>query len=323
MQEIWTEKYRPRTLSELVGQKEIIQRLMAIVESGNIPHFLFTGPAGTGKTTSALALARQLFGEDKWRDNFQELNASDERGIQVVRTKIKSFARAAPLGGADFKVIFLDEADSLTADAQAALRRTMEKYSNTCRFILSCNYSSRIIPPIQSRCSVMRFAPLKKEDIREYLGRIEKNEGIEITDEGFETLMYISQGDMRKAVNILQVASSFSKRIDPDNLYTSSALARPETISELITLSLKGMFSEAKGKLEELITIGGLAGEDILSQMHRELFNLPMEDELRVRILDAIGEADFRLVEGADERIQLEALLARIQLLGTSGERLI
>ncbi|RLF54191.1 MAG: replication factor C small subunit, partial [Thermoplasmata archaeon] len=175
MQEIWTEKYRPKTLSELVGQKEIIQRLMAIVESGNIPHFLFTGPAGTGKTTSALALARQLFGEDKWRDNFQELNASDERGIQVVRTKIKSFARAAPLGGADFKVIFLDEADSLTADAQAALRRTMERYSNTCRFILSCNYSSRIIPPIQSRCSVMRFAPLKKEDIREYLGRIEKN----------------------------------------------------------------------------------------------------------------------------------------------------
>ncbi|HHD16336.1 MAG TPA: replication factor C small subunit [Euryarchaeota archaeon] len=323
MQEIWTEKYRPKTLSELVGQKEIIQRLMAIVESGNIPHFLFTGPAGTGKTTSALALARQLFGEEKWRDNFQELNASDERGIQVVRTKIKSFARAAPLGGADFKVIFLDEADSLTADAQAALRRTMERYSNTCRFILSCNYSSRIIPPIQSRCSVMRFAPLKKEDIREYLGRIEKNEGIEITDEGFETLLYISQGDMRKAVNILQVASSFSKTIDPDNLYTSSALARPEIISELITLSLKGMFSEAKEKLEELITLGGLAGEDILSQMHRELFNLPMEDELRVRILDAIGEADFRLVEGADERIQLEALLARIQLLGSSGERLI
>jgi replication factor C small subunit len=320
MLEIWTEKYRPRTLDEVVGQKEIVDRLQAIVASGNIPHFLFTGPAGTGKTTSALAVARTLFGEEKWRDNFQELNASDERGIQIVRTKIKSFARAAPLGGADFKVIFLDEADSLTSDAQAALRRTMEKYSGTCRFILSCNYSSRIIPPIQSRCSVMRFAPLKKEDIREYLNRLEKAENIEITDSGFETLMYISQGDMRKAVNILQVAASFSKTIDPENLYTSSALARPETISELITLALKGKFGDARDKLEELITQGGLAGEDILSQVHRELFNIPMDDDLRVRILDAIGEADFRLVEGADERIQIEALLARIQLLGSKRE---
>ncbi len=315
MQEIWTEKYRPDKLDELVGQKDIVQRLIAIVKSGNIPHFLFTGPAGTGKTTSALALARELFGDDKWRDNFQELNASDERGIQIVRTKIKSFARAAPLGGAEFKVIFLDEADSLTSDAQAALRRTMEKYSNTCRFILSCNYSSRIIPPIQSRCSVMRFAPLKPEDIREYLTRIERSEGIEISENGFDALLYISQGDMRKAVNILQVAASFSKRIDSDTLFTSSALARPENISELITLSLKGKFGDARDRLEDLITKGGLAGEDILGQMHRELFNIPMEEDMRVRVLDAIGEADFRLVEGADERIQIEALLARIQLL--------
>jgi replication factor C small subunit len=317
LQEIWTEKYRPDRLNEVVGQKDIVERLVAIVRSGNIPHFLFTGPAGTGKTTSALALVRELFGEERWRDNFQELNASDERGIQIVRTKIKSFARAAPLGGAEFKVIFLDEADSLTSDAQAALRRTMEKYSGTCRFILSCNYSSRIIPPIQSRCSVMRFAPLKQEDIREYLRRIEKSEGIEITDSGFEALLYISRGDMRKAVNLLQVAASFSQKIDPDTLYTSSALARPENISELITLALKGKFGEARQKLEELITQGGLAGEDILGQMHRELFNIPMDDEIRVKVLDAIGEADFRLVEGADERIQIEALLARIQLLGS------
>ncbi|MGA1822438.1 MAG: replication factor C small subunit [Thermoplasmatota archaeon] len=316
MQEIWTEKYRPKRLDQIVGQREIIDRLKAIVENRNIPHFLFTGPAGTGKTTCALAIAREIYGEDRWRDNFQELNASDERGIGIVRTKIKSFARAAPLGGAEFKIIFLDEADSLTADAQAALRRTMEKYSTTCRFILSCNYSSRIIPPIQSRCSVFRFAPLNEEEIREYVKRILEGEGMTITDEGFQTLMYISGGDLRKTVNILQVAESFSKDITSENLYTSSAVARPETIAELIKTALSGRFSDSRKKLEQLLTKGGMAGEDVITQMHREIFNVPIDEDTRVRIMDAIGEADFRLVEGADERIQLEALLARINLLG-------
>ncbi len=317
MKAIWTEKYRPKTLDEVVGQKEIVERLKAIVRSGNIPHFLFSGPAGTGKTTCALALVRELFGQDDWRINFQELNASDERGIQIVRTKIKSFARAAPLGGADFKVIFLDEADSLTSDAQAALRRTMEKYSLTCRFILSCNYSSRIIPPIQSRCSVLRFGPLSDNDIKIYLRRIAETEELNITEEGFSSLLYIGRGDLRKTLNVLQVAASFSKEIDAENLYQTSTTARPEDISELITLPLKGKFREARDNLEKLLTVGGLSGEDVLSQMHREVYSLPLDDNVRVKILDTIGEIDFRLVEGANERIQLEALLAKLQLLGT------
>ena len=317
MKEIWTEKYRPERLEDVVGQRDIIDRLKAIVGRRNIPHFLFAGPAGTGKTTCALAIAREIYGSDSWRDNFQELNASDERGIAIVRTKIKSFARAAPLGGADFKVIFLDEADSLTSDAQAALRRTMEVYSGTCRFILSCNYSSRIIPPIQSRCSVFRFSPLNKEEIRRYIGRILEEEGMEITEEGFDTLMYISGGDLRKVVNILQVAASFSEKITSENLFQSSTVARPQDIAEMIKTALGGNFSGARTKLEKLITEGGMAGEDIIGQMHKEIFNLPMDEEIRVRIVDAIGEADFRLAEGADERIQIEALLARIQLLGS------
>ncbi|MCK5773798.1 MAG: replication factor C small subunit [Thermoplasmata archaeon] len=321
MQAIWTEKYRPRTLDEVVGQKEIVERLKAIVKSGNIPHFLFSGPAGTGKTTSALALARELFGEEDYKINFQELNASDERGIQIVRTKIKSFARAAPLGGADFKVIFLDEADSLTSDAQAALRRTMEKYSLTCRFILSCNYSSRIIPPIQSRCSVLRFGPLSDNEIKIYIRRVAEAEGLNITEEGFNSLLYIGRGDLRKTMNVLQVAASFSNTIDAENLYQTSTTARPEDISELITLPLKGKFREAREKLEKLLTVGGLSGEDVLSQMHREVYSLPLDDHVRVKIMDTIGEIDFRLVEGANERIQLEALLAKLQLLGTRSNR--
>lgn len=315
MQEIWTEKYRPKDLSEVVGQSEIVRRLKAVAEKRNIPHFLFAGPAGTGKTTCALALARTLFGPDQWQDNFQELNASDERGIQIVRTKIKSFARAAPLGGADFKIIFLDEADSLTSDAQAALRRTMERYSATCRFILSCNYSSRIIPPIQSRCSVMRFSPLSKEEIRSYVDRIARGEGLTVTEDGFATLMYISEGDLRKTVNVLQVAASFSSNIDPDALYSTASVARPDQIIEMLQRAVKGNFAGAREVLLKLFTEAGLSGEDILGQMHREMYNIPLNDEVRVRLLDAIGEADFRLIEGSDERIQLEALLARVQLL--------
>src|SRR5512137_183266 len=189
MQDVWVEKYRPKKLSDVIGQKAIVERLSAYVKTRSMPHMLFAGPAGSGKTTCAIALARELYGE-QWKDNLIELNASDERGIEIVRGKIKDFARAASIGGADFKIIFLDEADSLTADAQAALRRTMERYSATCRFILSCNYSSRIIPPIQSRCSVMRFSPLTKEEVRSYVDRIAAGEGLTITPDGFETLMY-------------------------------------------------------------------------------------------------------------------------------------
>ena len=147
---IWIEKYRPATLNDVVGQREIVERLKNYVGAQSLPHLLFTGTAGIGKTTSAVALAREFFGDD-WQVNFRELNASDERGIDVVRNQIKQFARTAPMGKATFKILFLDEADALTNDAQSALRRTMENYAQTCRFILSCNYSSKIIDPIPIR----------------------------------------------------------------------------------------------------------------------------------------------------------------------------
>src|SRR3989339_394548 len=161
---IWTEKYRPASFEEIRGQKEIVEKISAFVKSGNMPHLLFSGPAGVGKTTLALVIAKRLFGEN-WRQNTLELNASDERGIDVVRVKVKDFARTKSIGDVPFKLIYLDESDALTKEAQQALRRTMENYTQTCRFILSCNYSSKIIDPIQSRCAVFRFKPLEKKDM--------------------------------------------------------------------------------------------------------------------------------------------------------------
>ena len=199
MEDIWIEKYRPKILDDVAGQDEIIERLKAYVKTKNVPHLIFAGPAGTGKTTSALALARELFGET-WMQNFHELNASDERGIGVVRGKIKDFARTAPIGKTPFKIVFLDEADSLTTDAQSALRRTIEKYTHICRFILSVNYSSKIIEPIQSRCTVFRFNPIKADDIKKYMCKIASAEKLEITPDGLETLVFISRGDLRKAI---------------------------------------------------------------------------------------------------------------------------
>ncbi|AIJ05393.1 replication factor C small subunit [Methanocaldococcus bathoardescens] len=275
---------------------------------GNLPTVLHN-------TTAALCLARDLFGEN-WRDNFLELNASDERGIDVIRTKVKDFARTKPIGDVPFKIIFLDESDALTADAQNALRRTMEKYSDVCRFILSCNYPSKIIPPIQSRCAVFRFSPLKKEDIAKKLKEIAEKEGLNLTESGLEAIIYVSEGDMRKAINVLQTAAALSNVIDDEIVYKVSSRARPEEVKKMMELALDGKFIEARDLLYKLMVEWGMSGEDILNQMFREINSLDIDERKKVELADAIGETDFRIVEGANERIQLSALLAKMALMG-------
>ena len=222
--EIWSEKYRPLKLDEIVNQTHVVERLKSFVKSKTIPHMIFAGPPGTGKTCCALAIARELFGE-KWNLNFKELNASDERGINVVRDKIKNFARV--IGNVQFKICFLDECDSMTPDAQNAMRRLMEMYSNTTRFILSCNYSSNLIAPIQSRAAVFRFKFLSKENVSEYLERIIKGEKVKIDKEALEAIYEISDGDLRKATNILQASAMMGKKITKDVIYEVAAQAEP------------------------------------------------------------------------------------------------
>ena len=314
---VWVEKYRPRKLDEMVGQREVVERLKGYVASRNMPNLLFAGPPGTGKTTAALALAREFFGKN-WRANFLELNASDERGIDVVRGKIKNFARTQAIGG-DFKIIFLDEADALTKDAQHALRRTMEMYTNTCRFILSCNYASKIIEPIQSRCALFRFRPLSDEDVAQVVRRIAMKEGLDLTKDGLEAILYIAEGDLRRAINLLQSASAFGRDIDAELVYRIVGKAKPQEVREMLTLAINGEFLKARERLRELMINYGMSGEDVVAQIHRETFNLEIPSRKKVELVDTIGEYDFRIKEGASELIQLEALLAQFVAAGKEG----
>ena len=309
---IWIEKYRPRSLSQIVGQEAITSRLKGYVEKKDLPHLLFSGPAGVGKTTSSVAIAQEIYGEG-WKENFLELNASDERGIDVVRNRIKNFARSS-FGKYDYKIIFLDEADSLTKDAQSALRRTMEQFSHNTRFILSCNYSNRIIDPIQSRCAVFRFPPLSDEAISEKVREIAQEEGITITEGGVGAIIYVSQGDMRKAINSLQAASITGEEVEEEGVYKTAASARPEDIHSMVEKALGGDFIEARKILEILLIEGGVSGGDIIDQIYRSVWEFQVNNENAVLMIDRIGEAEYRISEGASERIQLEALLAAISM---------
>ncbi len=313
---IWTEKYRPKQFSEIVGQKDIIAKISAFVKSGNMPHLMFSGPAGVGKTTLSLVIARELFGEN-WQQNTLELNASDERGIDVVRVKVKDFARTRAIGDVPFKLIYLDESDALTREAQQALRRTMENFTKTCRFILSCNYSSKIIDPIQSRCAVFRFKPLEVADVKVVIDRIVVQEGLVITDDARAALFEVCDGDCRRLENIMQSCSALSSTITAEVVYSMASVAKPKEVLELLSFAVRGNFLESRKKLLEVMLEYGLSGLDIIRQIQKEIWNLDLSDRKKVELVDKCGEVEFRMVEGSDEYIQLESFLAFVMLVGS------
>ena len=307
--EIWSEKYRPRDFSDIYGNSHVIERVKAFLEAKNMPHLLFSGPAGSGKTATSLVIAKKLF-QNSWHENFLELNASDARGIDVVRQEVKSFARTRAIGEVPFKIILLDECDALTKEAQQALRRTMEKFTTTCRFILSCNNSSKIIDPIQSRCAVFKFRPRELKDIESFISQVSKNEKFKINDKAIKIIYEMTRGDLRRVINILQASASLTKNIDEKTIYEVVSEVKPESLKEILELALEGKFLDARNKLLDVMLKQGLNGLDIVKSVQSEIWNLKISEEAKIKLIERTAEIEFRIVEGSDDYVQLEALLA-------------
>ena len=311
---MWIEKYRPKTIDEIIGQDETKTRLKGFVESKALPHLLFAGPPGTGKTSTVITLATEIFGEGNISGNLLELNASDDRGIDIIRNEVKDFAKTLPID-APFKIISLDEADALTSAAQHALRRTMEKYVSSSRFVLLCNYPGKIIEPIQSRCAFFRFQRLGDDVIKEQMEYISKQENVDYTSEGLDMLVKVSNGDLRKAINVLQATAATGGKIEEKSVLETVGGVDPNEIEKLLNAAKNQEFDRAKGKLQDLIFVRGVAGSDIIREINSNITKMDFSDESKLKIIDRLAEVDFRLTEGASPDIQIAALLAHIGTL--------
>ena len=311
---MWIEKYRPKTIDEIIGQDETKTRLKGFVESKSLPHLLFAGPPGTGKTSTVITLATEIFGEGNISGNLLELNASDDRGIDLIRNEVKDFAKTLPID-APFKIISLDEADALTSAAQHALRRTMEKYVSSSRFVLLCNYPGKIIEPIQSRCAFFRFQRLGDDVIKEQMEYISKQENVDYTSKGLDMLVKVSNGDLRKAINVLQATAATGGKIEETSVLETVGGVDPNEIEKLLNAARNQEFDRAKGKLQDLIFVRGVAGSDIIREINSNITKMDFSDESKLKIIDRLAEVDFRLTEGASPDIQIAALLAHIGTL--------
>ncbi|MDQ3719038.1 MAG: replication factor C small subunit [Thermoproteota archaeon] len=309
---MWSEKYRPKKLREVVDQKEIIRGISNLIKSPDIPHLLFAGPAGVGKTTTALCIAMELLGEE-WRKNTLELNASDERGIKMVRERVKEFAASIKLAGdKEFgkpKIIILDEADEMTSEAQTALRRIIEDSARTTRFIIICNYLSQIIEPIQSRCVVFRFTRLPKEDVIDHLKMICEQQGVKYEEKALVQIYEATGGDLRHSINIMQAAAGMGS-VSMANITAAIGLSGRARVGEVLRLAMSGRFNDSRAKLLELTQVYGMSEGDFMKYANEEAYGMKIEKPEEFAAI--MAEYDYRLTAGAHPEIQLSALLAQL-----------
>ncbi|NLB75821.1 MAG: replication factor C small subunit [Crenarchaeota archaeon] len=322
---MWVEKYRPKTLDDVVGLKDIVDSLKAFMKKPKtMPHLMFAGVPGTGKTTLALAIAHTLYGPS-WKNFTLELNASDERGIDTVRERIKDFTRYSRTGFGEnvpFALIILDESDQMTGPAQTALRRIMEIGSRTSRFILICNQSSKIIEPIQSRCAIFRFSRVEKQAMKEHLINIAQKEKFQLLPEAADRIVEFSEGDLRHAINVLQTTSAYKEGvIDEKTVALVIGEASPMLVQKMIRKALYGDFIEARKTMYDIVGNFGFSGNEIIRQIQREIFKMSdLTPQQRADLSGIIGEYDYRLTQGANSDIQLGALIAQFAKFGKNIE---
>eukprot|EP00963_Diacronema_lutheri_P007470 scaffold649_cov347-Pavlova_lutheri.AAC.109 len=307
----WVEKYRPKVLEDVVGNVEAVERLKIIAQDGNMLNVIFAGPPGTGKTTSILCLARALLGPD-YKEAVLELNASDDRGIEVVRNKIKMFAqKKVTLPHGRHKIVILDEADSMSSSAQQALRRTMEIYSNTTRFAMACNQSTKIIEPIQSRCAIVRFSRLSDEEILERLLKVAELEKVPYVPEGLEAIIFTADGDMRQALNNLQSTCSGFGFVNQENVFKVCDQPHPLLVSSVVQHCSEGDLDKAYQGIKHLHDMG-YSAMDIITTLFRVVKSYQALDFVKLEYMKEVGLTHMRIGDGVDSLLQLSGLLARL-----------
>lgn len=333
----WVEKYRPDTLDDVTGHEDILRTINRFVASNRLPHLLFYGPPGTGKTSTILALARQIYGAKNVRQQVLELNASDDRGIDVVREQIKTFASTRQIFGGvagkgdglgSFKLIILDEADAMTSAAQNALRRIMEKYTANARFCIIANYTHKLNPALLSRCTRFRFSPLPVAALEKRVNHVIESEGVKITPSAVTSLLRLSRGDMRRSLNVLQACFASSTPLDANNrvdeslereeitethIYDCIAAPHPQDIKQIMNTLLASDITTSLRTINDIKTKNGLALADILAALSEELCQLEVPKQTRVAWLEGLAEIEWRVGSGGSEAVQTGGLAGAVR----------
>lgn len=310
---IWVEKYRPQTLDEIIGHEEVVKRMRDFLDDESIPHVLFAGKQGIGKTALVQAFAKEKYGADNWRNNVLDINASDESGIDTIRNKVSDYAVQGTIGEHQYKIIFLDECDALSKDAQQTLRRVMEDHADVTRFFLSCNYKSEIIGPIQSRCAPFSISPLGDEDLFQIAKNVADKEGIEVADDTLKLMVNAADGDARKLINSMQ-AAEYEGHIDENGVNVVVSTVNEALVHQIADTAIEGDLDDAMRQLDVEILKDGVPANVLCDTFLKVLKKKDLPGDVKAKMLDKVAETNWRVMRGANPHVQFHSLLADLHV---------